>query len=237
MRLSTTFVPVRKIKPSVSRWNFSEEIVEQAARLVTKVEGIISPLVLRRESNSESYQVMYGNFEYYVAARASELEPRICETIAAFIIEPEDEAIVQEQINLFRYSQQFSEIIQFQPASDLESRLKSLELRQADLEFRQRSLEMQKAQTLSSGTVKQQMYGAEQSSSQRANLLAAFNDLERTALLQYLRRTGLTGRNAEKIVEMIEDERQRQPFGSLKEVVTRIKGLTYEKMVDLIEVL
>ena len=231
MRLSITFVPVRKIKPSVSRWNFSEEVVEQAARLVTKVEGIISPLVLRRESNSESYEVMYGNFEYYVAARASELEPRICETIAAFIIEPADEAIVQEQINLFRQPQSFSETNEFEPASDLESRLKHLELRQADLESRQRSLEMQKIQG-----VKQQAYMAKQPSLQKTNLLAAFNEFERSALLQYLKQAGLTGRNAEKIVEMIEDERQRQPFGSLKEVVTRIKGLTYEKMVDLIEV-
>lgn len=237
MKLSLTFVPVRKIKPGLSRWNFSDEAVEQAAHLVAKLEGLINPLVLRQETNSQAYEVLDGNFEYYVAARASELDPRTCETIAAFIIEPEDEALICEQIDWFRHRRQPGEsgqIITAQPATDLESRLGQLERRQSDLESRQLWLEMQTIKP-----IQQQLQAMEgipgASPNPRGNLLGAFNDLEAAALLQQMRRAGLTGRNAEKIVETIEQERQQQRFRSLKDVVMRVKGLTYEKMVDLLE--
>lgn len=227
MKLSVTSVPIRKIKPSVSRWNFSEEAVEQAARLVAKLEGIINPLVLRRESNSETYEVLDGNFEYYVAARASELEPRTCETIAAFIIEPEDETIIHEQIDWFRSRRNFDKARDLPSTTDSENRLKQLEYRQSELESRQRLLEQRVMQSIP----QQQEAGSDK----KTTLLAAFNELESTALLQRMRQAGLMGRNAEKIVEAVDYERQQQHFRSLKEVVLRVKGLTYEKIVDLLE--
>lgn len=59
--------------------------------------------------------------------------------------------------------------------------------------------------------------------------------MEHPELLQRLKRIGLTGKNVEKIIETIEHKRRYKPFESLKDVVMRVKGLTYEKMVDLVE--
>lgn len=230
MKLSITFVPVRKIKPSVSRWNFSEDAVEQAAHLVAKVEGVINPLVLRREDNSAAYEVLDGNFEYYVAVRASELSPQACETIAAFIVEPDDEALIREQIELFRNLRKLSEANHLPSSTTLDSRLRQLEFRQADLESRQLSFEMQEIKPL-----KNQMQALEAQIRNKTNLLDVFNRFDRSTLLRQIKQIGLLGKTAEKIVELIEYERQQQEFASLKDVVIRVKGLTYEKMVDLIE--
>lgn len=230
MKLSIAFVPVRKIKPSVSRWNFSEESVEQAAHLVAKVEGVINPLVLRREDNSAAYEVLDGNFEYYVAVRASELAPQACETIAAFIVEPDDEALIREQIELFRNLRKLNEADHLPSTTTLDSRLRQLEFRQADLESRQLSFEMQEIKPL-----KKQVQELGEKIRSQTNLLEGFNRLDRSRLLRQIKQIGVLGKTAEKIVELIEDERQQQEFTSLKDVVIRVKGLTYEKMVDLIE--
>lgn len=67
-------------------------------------------------------------------------------------------------------------------------------------------------------------------------LLEIFNTAAPLVLLTQIKRIGLSGRTAEKVVEAIEQERQQYAFTSLKDVVLRIKGLTYEKMIALIEV-
>jgi hypothetical protein len=46
MKLSVTLVPVRKIKPSASRWNFVDDEIEQAAHLIAEAEGMVQPIVL-----------------------------------------------------------------------------------------------------------------------------------------------------------------------------------------------
>ncbi|WAL60217.1 helix-hairpin-helix domain-containing protein [Thermocoleostomius sinensis] len=59
--------------------------------------------------------------------------------------------------------------------------------------------------------------------------------MEHPELLQRLKCIGLTGRNVKKIIETIEHKQRYKPFESLKDVVMRVKGLTYEKIVDLVE--
>jgi ParB family chromosome partitioning protein len=101
MKLSTALVAVKKINSAVPRSNFSESELERAAQLILKAEGIINPLVIRRTS-LESYEVVGGDFEYHVAARAREIDPRKGEMIGAFIIEPENEEVLLEQIKALR---------------------------------------------------------------------------------------------------------------------------------------
>ncbi|WP_017716200.1 ParB N-terminal domain-containing protein [Kamptonema formosum] len=101
MKLSTALVAVKKINSAVPRSNFSEEELERAAQLVLKAEGIINPLVIRRTS-LESYEVVGGDFEYHVAARAREIDPRKGEMIGAFIIDAENEEVLLEQIKALR---------------------------------------------------------------------------------------------------------------------------------------
>jgi Asp-tRNA(Asn)/Glu-tRNA(Gln) amidotransferase C subunit len=101
MKLSTALVAVKKINSAVPRSNFSESELNRAAELILKAEGIINPLVIRRTS-LESYEVVAGDFEYHVAARAREIDPRKGEMIGAFIIDAENEEVLLEQIKALR---------------------------------------------------------------------------------------------------------------------------------------
>jgi ParB family chromosome partitioning protein len=104
MRLSTSFVAVRKIFSSTSAADFDGDKIEQLARQIVKSEGIIRPLVLNRTS-LESYEVVEGHFEYHAAFRAREIDLRRAEMIAAYILDPENDDVsdaITEQIELLK---------------------------------------------------------------------------------------------------------------------------------------
>ncbi len=101
MKLSTSLVAVKKIESSTSRADFSEEQLEEVAKLILKAEGVINPIILSRTS-LESYEVIDGHFEYYAAVKARELDPRKGEMIGAFILEEEKEEAIKEQIKAIR---------------------------------------------------------------------------------------------------------------------------------------
>ncbi len=103
MKLSTSLVAVKKIGSSTSRTDFSEEQLEEVAKLILKAEGVINPIILSRTS-LESYEVIDGHFEYYAAVKARELDPRKGEMIGAFILEEEKEEAIREQIKAIRES-------------------------------------------------------------------------------------------------------------------------------------
>lgn len=101
MKLSNSFIAVKKISSTVPRSNFSEDNLNLAAQLILKAEGVINPLVLRRTS-LQSYEVVDGHFEYYAAVRAKEIDSQKGEYIGAFIIEPDNEEVIEEQVKLLR---------------------------------------------------------------------------------------------------------------------------------------
>lgn len=101
MRLSTSLIAVKKITSTVERSIFSEDALNQAAKLILDAEGIINPIVVRRTS-LESYEVVDGDFEYYAAAKAREIDPRKGEMIGAFIVEPENEEVITQQVEVLR---------------------------------------------------------------------------------------------------------------------------------------
>ncbi|MFW6295662.1 MAG: hypothetical protein ACOC04_00565 [Halothece sp.] len=103
MKLSTSLVAVRRITSSVPRSHFSETDLEKAAKLILEAEGIINPIVLRRV-DIQSYEVVQGDFEYYAAVKAREMNPRKGEMIGSFILEPDNEKAILEQVNLLRKS-------------------------------------------------------------------------------------------------------------------------------------
>lgn len=106
MRLSTSLVAVKKIVSSIPSSSFDSGQIEQLAQQILKAEGIVNPLILRRDS-LESYEVVDGYFEYYAAVRARELDPRKGEMISAYILEPENDDVssaIEEQIKLLRES-------------------------------------------------------------------------------------------------------------------------------------
>lgn len=101
MKLSTSLVAVKKINSKLPRSNFSDVNLSRVSELILKAEGIINPLILRRTSQ-ETYEVLDGHFEYYAATKAREKDPLKGEMIGAFIIEPENEEVLKEQILAFR---------------------------------------------------------------------------------------------------------------------------------------
>ena len=101
MKLTTSLVGVKKISSNVSRSQFPENDINRLAELILQVEGIINPPVIRRTS-LDSYEVVAGDFEYYAAARAREIDPRKGEMIAVFIIEPENEEVLKQQVEVLR---------------------------------------------------------------------------------------------------------------------------------------
>jgi ParB family chromosome partitioning protein len=50
----------------------------------------------------DAYEIVDGDFEYYAAARAKEIEPLKGETIGAFILEQENEELLLEQLEILR---------------------------------------------------------------------------------------------------------------------------------------
>lgn len=101
MKLSPSLISVKRIVPQVPVTSFSEDEIAQVARLILEAEGIINPIIVKRTS-LESYEVIAGDFEYYAAARARELNPRRGEKIGAFIVEEETENVLREQVKYFR---------------------------------------------------------------------------------------------------------------------------------------
>lgn len=100
-KLLPSLVAVKKITSSVPRETFSELELEQVAKLSLEASGLINPMVLRRTS-MQSYEVVDGHFEYYAAVKAKELEPMKGEMIPAFLLEPENEEVLLEQVKVLR---------------------------------------------------------------------------------------------------------------------------------------
>ncbi len=200
MKLATSSVPLSKVKPTASRWNFSATDLETAAQLALHIEGVINPIVVRREGFN-TYAILDGNFEYYAMAYAHQMDTQRCLLIEAIVVEPRDEPYIQKQIALFRG--RFTAVAQ-RPC--LETAHLSAVMPQSPI-----------PQVIP------------------ASLIEIFNFSDLATLLNQLRRIGVAGKTAEKLVEAIEQERQQSAFTSLKDIVLRVKGLTYEKMIALLE--
>ncbi len=102
-KLSPSLVAVKRITSAVSRSNFADRDLDKLARLILDAGGLINPIIVRRTS-MDAYEIVDGNFEYYAAARAREIEPQKGETIGAFILEPENEELLLEQLEILRKS-------------------------------------------------------------------------------------------------------------------------------------
>ncbi|AUI70320.1 hypothetical protein [Beggiatoa leptomitoformis] len=100
-KLSPAIVLVKNIHCTLPRDTFSAADIEAGAHLILHIEGVINPLILRREG-MEHYTIVEGHLEYYAALRSRELDLSRGETINAYIIEAETEETILQQISLFR---------------------------------------------------------------------------------------------------------------------------------------
>jgi chaperonin cofactor prefoldin len=101
-KISHAIVLVEEIKSSLPRTEFSETELNEAAQLLLKIEGVITPPILL-ETGIDSYKVIEGDFQYYAALRAEEIDPLKGETINAYIVKYEEEVpVYKKQIEVFR---------------------------------------------------------------------------------------------------------------------------------------
>ena len=100
-KLFPSLVAVKRITSAVPRSNFAEPELEKLARLILESGGLINPIIVRR-NGMDAYEIVDGDFEYYAAARAKEIEPIKGETIGAFILEEENEELLLEQLEILR---------------------------------------------------------------------------------------------------------------------------------------
>lgn len=100
-KLSPSLVAVKKITSTVPRANFADRDLEKVAQLILELGGLINPIILRR-NGMDAYEIVDGDFEYYAAAKAREINPMKGETIGAFILEPENEQLLLEQVQALR---------------------------------------------------------------------------------------------------------------------------------------
>jgi ParB family chromosome partitioning protein len=100
-KLFPSLVAVKRITSTVPRSNFAEPDLDKLARLILESGGLINPIIVRR-NGMDAYEIVDGDFEYYAAARAKEIEPLKGETIGAFILEQENEELLLEQLEILR---------------------------------------------------------------------------------------------------------------------------------------
>jgi vacuolar-type H+-ATPase subunit I/STV1 len=238
MKLSTSIVSVKKITSNVPRSNFNEDELERSANLILAAEGIINPIVLRRTS-IDSYEVVDGDFEYYAAARAREIDPRKGEMVSAFILESENEEVIKEQVKLLRKPK--PEIVDKgnSVSNGKDTRLTNLESRQIKFESRVDDQINDLKQKLEN-----ELKELKSQIPKRIEALEAFNTLSEIELISKFRNVGITGKKATQIVEKIRIERKNKKFKSLRDVVERIKitsgkreekGISSDKMVDIVD--
>ncbi|MEG4964222.1 MULTISPECIES: ParB N-terminal domain-containing protein [unclassified Microcoleus] len=100
-KLFPSLVAVKRITSAVPRSNFAEPELDKLARLILESGGLINPIIVRR-NGMDAYEIVDGDFEYYAAVRAKELESLKGETIGAFILEEENEELLLEQLEILR---------------------------------------------------------------------------------------------------------------------------------------
>jgi len=112
-KLLVSLVLVKKITSTVPRSNFAERDLEKLAQLILELGGLINPIILRR-NGMDSYEIVDGDLEYYAAAKAREINPMKGETIGAFILEPENEGLLLEQVQALRKSAKTENVVENQ---------------------------------------------------------------------------------------------------------------------------
>ena len=238
MKLSTSLIAVKKITSPQSRSNFSDDDIEQAAKLILELEGVINPIVVRRTS-LESYEVVDGEFEYYAAARAREINPRKGEMIGVFIIEPENEELIIKQVELLRkpkppLSSVSTHSIDRDSISTItESRLINTETRITNIESRgeSRMIELQAEFRLEIQKVNDRLKEIENRFPKPIEPLEAVNTFSLPELTSKLKRVNVKN----QIIERIISERQKSKFTSFSNIVERIDGLAEKTMLKILD--
>jgi len=229
-KLSPSLVAVKKITSAVPRSNFTEADLEKLARLILESGGLINPIIVRR-NGMDAYEIVDGDFEYYAAARAKEIEPLKGETIGAFILEEENEELLLEQCEILRktaITENPSTNEVPQPSSSFEQRLTNIETR-----LENRINELKAEYTREKQALIERVKDVESRIPKPVPLLEALNTQKESQLRINLNNAGIKS----QIIDQIIIQRDLEPFTSFENVLERIKGkgLGEKTMIKLID--
>ena len=199
---------------------------------------MINPIVVRRTS-LQSYEVVDGEFEYYAAARAREIDPRKGEMIGVFIIDPENEELIIKQVELLRKpkpalpSVSTHSIDSNSISTIIESRLINTETRIKNIESRgeSRMIELQAEFRLEIQKVNERLKEIENKVPKPIEPLEAVNTFSLPELTSRLKRVNIKN----KIIEKIISEREKSKFTSFSNIVERIDGLAEKTMLKILD--
>jgi hypothetical protein len=71
---------------------------------------------------------------------------------------------------------------------------------------------------------------------QRIEPLEAFNEFSLAILAQKLAVANIRGKTAERILHQIDIERKKEPFKSFGDIVSRLDGLSAQRLLNLIDI-
>ncbi|MFM9267039.1 ParB N-terminal domain-containing protein [Tychonema sp. BBK16] len=228
-KLSPSLVAVKKITSTVSRSNFAEPDLEKLARLILESGGLINPIIVRR-NGMDAYEIVDGDFEYYAAARAKEIEPLKGETIGAFILEEENEELLLEQLEILRktaITENQSVTVVPQQSSSFEQRLTNIETR-----LENRINELKADYTREKQALIERVKDVESRIPKPVPLLEALNTQKESQLRINLNTAGI---KSQTMRDNLIKQRDLEPFTSFENVVQRIKGLGDKTMIKLID--
>ncbi len=94
-------VDVKDIQVSTTNHNFSLAVIENLADTMLASGGLIKPLILK-QVGLQSYQLIDGHLEYYAALQAKAKDPRKGEMVNAFVISPDQEDLVRQQVTVLQ---------------------------------------------------------------------------------------------------------------------------------------
>jgi ParB family chromosome partitioning protein len=179
----------------------------------------------------DAYEIVDGDFEYYAAARAKEIEPLKGETIGAFILEEENEELLLEQLEILRKTA----ITENQSVSEVPQQSSSFEQRLTNIETRleNRINELKAEYTREKQALIERVKDVESRIPKPVPLLEALNTQEPSKLAINLKNAGIKV----PIIEQILKERDLEQFASFENVLERIrgKGLGEKTMIKLID--
>lgn len=221
MTLSQSLVEIKTITCDRACSEFDEQKIEQAAKSIIAAEGIINPILVAR-IGINSFKVVNGDFEYYAAVRAKEIDLAKGETIAAYIVDEDDETIKQ-QIDIFRKSQ----IPSISPDRFLETRITNIESR-----FENRLNELKEEYTNKIKDLENNIVFINRKLPAKIEPLSTFNQAKLPELITKLERALGNKKTNQNFAEQIIAGR---PFKSLSDVKEKTKGLGEKTMLKIID--
>ena len=92
-------IPIEEVNYDKPNTQFPENEVDRLAQSILETGGLLFPLVVT-PTGIESYKLLQGGLNYYAALKAQEKDPRAAEMVSAFVVESDDLAVTEAQLQI-----------------------------------------------------------------------------------------------------------------------------------------